>query len=159
MLCGPGHPLDDVVVDVVIARGQDLVDVLAHEVPLAAPGCDAPAAPEIELTVDDGLPRRGEDDAGILPPLRVMEPPVPHIPGTVVHRDAAIEIQVAEVFEAQKRRRGGEDGSTNPDLLRAVTVKESLKELVCPELGTTYKALSADDLDGVRIESCAGDLR
>jgi phage terminase large subunit-like protein len=32
----------------------------------------------------------------------------------------------------------------NPDLARAVTIRETAKELVCPELGTRYRALSAD---------------
>src|SRR5215470_8893895 len=32
----------------------------------------------------------------------------------------------------------------NPDLLRAVTIQETAKSLICPELGTRYRALSAD---------------
>src|SRR5262249_29485244 len=32
----------------------------------------------------------------------------------------------------------------NRDLAAAVRVKESAKELICPELGTSYKALSAE---------------
>ena len=32
----------------------------------------------------------------------------------------------------------------NPELLRAVTIQETAKSLACPELGTRYRALSAD---------------
>ena len=32
----------------------------------------------------------------------------------------------------------------NPELARAVTIQESIKQLTCPELGTRYRALSAD---------------
>jgi len=32
----------------------------------------------------------------------------------------------------------------SPDISQAVVIKDTAKEIVCPELGTTYKALSAD---------------
>ena len=32
----------------------------------------------------------------------------------------------------------------NPELLQAVTIQETAKSLTCPELGTRYRALSAD---------------
>src|SRR5499427_397155 len=32
----------------------------------------------------------------------------------------------------------------NPALLQAVTIQETAKSLICPELGTRYRALSAD---------------
>ena len=32
----------------------------------------------------------------------------------------------------------------NPELAQAVTIRETAKELLCPELGTRYRALSAD---------------
>jgi len=86
------QPINDVSIDVIVARGRNLVDVLAHKAPIAAPRCDTPAAPEVELAVDDGITRRGEDDARILPPLRVMEPLGPYIPGAIFHHDAAIQI-------------------------------------------------------------------
>src|SRR5215831_15816072 len=55
VLHGPRQPVDGIGVDVVITRGQDFVDVLAQQAPVAAPGGYAPAAPEIELAVDDML--------------------------------------------------------------------------------------------------------
>src|SRR5262245_41051049 len=87
MLCGPRHPFNDVGVDLIIPCGEGFVDGLARKAPFAGPGRDAPAAPQVELAVNHRLPRRFEDDASVLPPMRVMEPPVPHIPGTVAHHD------------------------------------------------------------------------
>src|SRR6516164_6447908 len=104
MLHGPRQEVDDVVVDVVIARSEDLVNVLAQQRPIAAPARHAPAGPEVELAVDDGLTPRLEHDAGILPPIFVREPELADVHKLAVRRDVAIEIQIAEVLEAQKCR-------------------------------------------------------
>src|SRR5258707_6973968 len=102
MLYSPSHPVDGIGVDVVVTRGQDLVDVFAHESPLAAPRRDAPAAPEIELAVDDGFTRRLEDDAGVLPPLCVLQPPAPHIHGPVANHDMAVDVVISHGIDHEE---------------------------------------------------------
>ena len=44
----------------------------------------------------------------------------------------------------------------SPDLDEVVTIRDTLKELHCLELGTRYRALSAEDVDGARA---VADLR
>jgi len=78
--------------------------VLAHVAPLPALRCYAPAAPEIELAVDDGCTVRFEDDTGILPALLVREPILADIHNRAVRGDLTIEIEETEVFRAQKCR-------------------------------------------------------
>src|SRR6516162_8597242 len=104
MLHSPRHPIDDVGVDIIIARSQHFEDVLAQYIPIATPRRNAPSATEVELAVDDMLATRLEDDAGILQPIFVREPELADIGKLAVRRDVTIEIEVAEVFEAQERR-------------------------------------------------------
>jgi len=50
------------------------------------------------------LTARLEDDAGVLLPLRMFEPPTPQIHGALAHHDVAIEIEISEILEPQERR-------------------------------------------------------
>ena len=47
----------------------------------------------------------------------------------------------------------------NRDLAQAVVIRETAKELLCPELGTKYKALSADASTAFGLSSGAHDFR
>src|SRR5262249_37038387 len=98
----------DVLVDFLVAGGEHLADVLTQQIPIALLGLDAPSGPEVEPTIDDVRAGRTESDAGVLSPPRMFEPPTPKVdPLRSVLRfdlNAAIEIEIAEVTEAQKRR-------------------------------------------------------
>src|SRR5262245_44127596 len=105
MLCGPRQPIDDVAVNVVVARGQYLIDVLAQEAPLPGLGFDAPPRPKIQPAIDDRLAGGFEGDAAILPALAVAKPPLADVDGAIIaDHDAAVEIQISEVMEFQKCR-------------------------------------------------------
>src|SRR6516225_2232769 len=108
MLHRPGKPTHDVVVDSFITGRERLEDVPAQQTPVALFGLDAPSGPEIEPVIDDGRAGRTEDDAGVLSPMRMLEPPTPEVdPLRSVLRfdlNAAIEVEVSEVAEAQERR-------------------------------------------------------
>ena len=66
-------------------------------------------------------------------------PPARNKPNSQLFSSAQSRDQAAIIFSlAAKMVR------LNPNLARAVTIRETAKELVCPELGTRYRALSAD---------------
>src|SRR6516225_1721425 len=104
----PSEPIHDVAINVFITRRQRFEDVFAQQTPVALLGLDAPSGPEIEPTIDDGLASRTEDDAGVLSPMGMLEPPTPKVdPLRSILRfdlNAAIEVEVSEVAEAQERR-------------------------------------------------------
>ena len=66
-------------------------------------------------------------------------PPARNKPNSQLYSAAQSRDQAAIVFNlAAKMVR------LNPELSRIVRIRESSKELICPELGTKYRALSAD---------------
>ena len=66
-------------------------------------------------------------------------PPARNKPNSQLYSAAQSRDQAAVIFHlASKMVR------LNPHLARAVTIRETAKELYCPELGTRYRALSAD---------------
>ena len=66
-------------------------------------------------------------------------PPAKHRPNSQLYSAAQSRDQAAIIFSlASKMVR------MNPELARAVTIQETAKQLTCPELGTRYRALSAD---------------
>ena len=66
-------------------------------------------------------------------------PPAKNRPNSQLYSAAQSRDQAAIIFSlASKMVR------LNPQLARAVTIQETAKSLVCPELGTRYRALSAD---------------
>src|SRR5262249_22156214 len=66
-------------------------------------------------------------------------PPAKSRPNSQLYSAAQSRDQAAIIFSlASKMVR------LNPTLARAVTIQETAKSLVCPELGTRYRALSAD---------------
>src|SRR5262245_31758268 len=103
VLHAPSNPVDVVLVNALIAVGQHLTDMLAHSMPIALLWLDAPAGPQIEPTFDDRRCCRLEDYAAILPPLGMREPPLAEgrrLFAAII--DDAIEVQVAEIIEAQE---------------------------------------------------------
>src|SRR5262249_29097271 len=73
--------------------------------PIALLWLDAPAGPQIEPTFDDRRCCRLEDYAAILPPPGMREPPLAErrrLFAAII--DDAIEVQVAEIIEAQEGR-------------------------------------------------------
>src|SRR6516164_898338 len=105
MLHRPGEPVHDVVVDTLVAGGERFADVLAQQIPVALLGFDAPSGPEVEPTANDGRTGRLKNNATILLPLRVFEPPIAKR-GRVVTAivDDTIEVEIAKVTEGQERR-------------------------------------------------------
>jgi phage terminase large subunit-like protein len=66
-------------------------------------------------------------------------PPARNKPNSQLYSAAQSRDQAAIIFSlAAKMVR------MNPELLQAVTIQETAKSLICPELGTRYRALSAD---------------
>jgi phage terminase large subunit-like protein len=66
-------------------------------------------------------------------------PPARNKPNSQLYSAAQSRDQAATIFSlAAKMVR------MNPELLQAVTIQETAKSLICPELGTRYRALSAD---------------
>jgi phage terminase large subunit-like protein len=66
-------------------------------------------------------------------------PPARNKPNAQLYSAAQSRDQAAIIFSlAAKMVR------MNPELLQAVTIQETAKSLICPELGTRYRALSAD---------------
>jgi phage terminase large subunit-like protein len=66
-------------------------------------------------------------------------PPARSRPNSQLYSAAQSRDQAAIIFSlAAKMVR------MNPELLRIVTIQETAKSLICPELGTRYRALSAD---------------
>jgi phage terminase large subunit-like protein len=66
-------------------------------------------------------------------------PHAKHRPNSQLYSAAQSRDQAAIIFAlASKMVR------LNPELARTITIRESAKELFCPELGTRYKALSAE---------------
>jgi phage terminase large subunit-like protein len=61
------------------------------------------------------------------------------VPNSEVVSGARSRDQAAMVF-----RYASKCARLSPDLSQAVLIRDTAKELLCPELGTTYKALSAD---------------
>src|SRR5262249_49504830 len=71
-----------VAVNFLIARGQHLNHVLAQQAPITGLGRDAPSSPEVEAAIDDApIIARTKNQAAILPPLRMREPPTSKIDG------------------------------------------------------------------------------
>ena len=66
-------------------------------------------------------------------------PPARNRPNSQLYSAALSRDQAALIFHAAAKM-----VRLNPNLLQAVTIRETLKELYCSELGTRYKALSAD---------------
>src|SRR5215831_1415982 len=108
MLHRPRQPIDDVVVHTLVACGQRFADVPAQQTPVPLLWLDAPSGPEVEPPIDDGRASRTEDDTGVLSPMRMFEPPTPKVdPLRSLLRfdlNAAIEIKISEVAEAEERR-------------------------------------------------------
>src|SRR6516165_8701188 len=105
MLHRPGEPVHDVVVDTLVAGGERFADVLAQQIPVALLGFDAPSGPEVEPTANDGRTGRLKNNATILLPLRVFEPPIAkrrRVVTAIV--DDTIEVEIAKVTEGQERR-------------------------------------------------------
>src|SRR6516164_11696344 len=99
MLHRPGQPIHVVVVDTLVAGGEHFADVPAQQTPVPLLGLDAPSGPEVEPVIDDGCTGRTEDDAGVLSPMRMLEPPTSEVdPLRSVLRfdlNAAIEVEVS----------------------------------------------------------------
>src|SRR5215471_14316364 len=66
-------------------------------------------------------------------------PPAKSKPNSQLYSAAQSRDQAAIIFAAASRMI-----RLNPALARTVTIQETAKSLVCPELGTRYRALSAD---------------
>ena len=75
MLHRPGEPVHNVLVDTPVTGGERFADVLAQQTPVPLLWLDAPSGPEVEPTVNDGRTGWLKNNAAILPPLRVFEPP------------------------------------------------------------------------------------
>src|SRR5262245_56967050 len=65
-------------------------------------------------------------------------PPARSKPNSQLYSAAQSRDQAAIIFSLAAKVR------MNPELLQAVTIQETAKSLICPELGTRYRALSAD---------------
>ena len=69
----------------------------------------------------------------------LVGPPARNRPNSQLYSAAQSRDQAALIFSlAAKMVR------MNPDLARVIAIKETAKELICAELGTKYRALSAD---------------
>src|SRR5262249_11896075 len=108
VLHGPCQPVVVVTINVVVARGQHFVHVLAHQAPLTALRCDAPSAPKVEFAVDDLRAAGLENQARVLPPQRMMEPPIaPILRTALANVDAPMNIKISKIVEAQKTSERG----------------------------------------------------
>src|SRR5262245_15744021 len=98
MLHGPRRPIDDVVVERVVACRHHLEDMLAEQRPIAELRLDAPSHPQVESTIDNRCPSRLEDDATVLPPPRVLQPPTtdvdPFRSFFITDVDAPVQIEI-----------------------------------------------------------------
>src|SRR5215813_7358283 len=105
VLHAPSNPVDDVLVNCLIKVGQHLADMPAQQAPIPLLGLDAPSGPWIQPTFDNRRTGRTKYHAAILPPPAMREPPLAEGRGLFgAGVDEAIEIKVAEIIEAQKRR-------------------------------------------------------
>ena len=86
-----------------VTGGERLADMFAQQIPVALLGFDAPSGPKIVPTANDGRTGWLKNNATILPPLRVFEPPIAkgrRVITAIV--DDTIEVKVPKVTEGQE---------------------------------------------------------
>ena len=100
---------------------------------------DNPSGPTRRAIISMGRKNAKTTLSACLLLAHLCGPPARNKPNSQLYSAAQSRDQAAVIFHlASKMVR------LNPHLARAVTIRETAKELYCPELGTRYRALSAD---------------